>query len=254
MYKILANTTFLGKDVHFLPECHSTNDTALMLIKTSLAQEGSIVVCDHQSKGKGQRGNSWHSERGMNLTFSLILKPGFMDISEQFYLNMTISNSVRTLLQDYVPGIKVKWPNDLVIPGFGKIGGILIENTFSGEGWEYAVVGIGININQEEHQVKKATSLKQVTGSHFDLQELFRLMVAQLEQGYIQLKKGRWSHIKSVYLNNLFLYGVWSEFTAGDKPFLGKIVGITNEGKLEVLLQGGEKQVFGLKEIVFGSY
>lgn len=254
MYKILANTAFLGKDVHFLSECHSTNDTALSLIKANLAHEGSIVICDHQSKGKGQRGNSWHSERGMNLTFSLILKPGFMDISEQFYLNMAISTSVRSLLQEYVPGTKVKWPNDVVIPGFGKIGGILIENTFSGEGWEYAVVGIGLNINQKEHQVKNVTSLKQVTGSHFDLQELFRLIIAQIEHGYIQLKRGRWNTIKSVYLSNLFLFGVWSEFFAGNKPFLGKIVGVTDEGKLEVVLQGGEKQLFGLKEIAFGSY
>lgn len=251
MYKILANTIFLGKDVHFLPECHSTNDIALNLVRTRQADEGSVVICNHQTKGKGQRGNVWQSKPGENLTFSLVLRPDFMDISEQFYLNMSISNSIRRLLQEYVPQLKVKWPNDLFVPGFGKVVGVLIENTFSGKEWEFAVVGIGININQLDFESDKASSIRSITGSEFDLEELFRLLITQIEQGYIQLKKGKWKEIKAEYLMHLYRMNSWADYSANGEQFSGKIVGISADGKLEMELENEEKALFGLKEISF---
>ncbi|SFU17762.1 BirA family transcriptional regulator, biotin operon repressor / biotin-[acetyl-CoA-carboxylase] ligase [Algoriphagus locisalis] len=251
MYKILANTIFLGKDVHFLPECHSTNDTALNLVRTGQAGEGSVVICNHQTQGKGQRGNVWSSQAGMNLTFSLVLRPDFMDISEQFFLNMAVSNSIRQLLQDYLPTLQVKWPNDLIVPGYGKIGGVLIENTFSGKEWEFAVVGIGLNINQVAFEAGNAASVKAITGSEINLQELFRLLITQLEQGYIQLKKGRWKEIKAEYLNRLYRNQIWANYSANGEQFSAKIVGVTTEGKLEMELENGDLIVFGLKEVVF---
>ncbi len=76
---------FLGKDVLFLSECHSTNDKAIELIREKVAKEGSVVICDHQTRGKGQRGNTWETQAGQNLTFSLVLQPNFLDVSEQFF-------------------------------------------------------------------------------------------------------------------------------------------------------------------------
>lgn len=251
MYKILANTIFLGKDVHFLPECHSTNDTALNLVKDQNAYEGTVVITDHQTQGKGQRGNKWITEKGLNLTFSLILKPNFLDISEQFYLNMSVSNSIRKLLKEYIPDLQVKWPNDLILPDFGKIGGILIENSYLGANWEYAIVGIGINVNQLQFENPKATSLAKVTGSQFDLSELFRLLLIQIEQGYIQLRRGKWLEIKSEYLHNLYQTDIWSNYEDSFGNFRGKIVGISALGKLEIQRENGEIQLFDLKEVVF---
>ena len=251
MYKILANTIFLGKDVHFLPECHSTNDKALELIRSGIAGQGSIVVCADQTRGKGQRGNTWESERGQNLTFSLVLKPDFLDISEQFYLNMVISNAIRKMLQDYLPDVLVKWPNDLVLPGKGKIGGILIENLLSSGNWEFAVVGIGLNINQRKFNEPKATSLAIVTGSRFDLQELLRLLIAHIEQGYISLRKGKTNDISKDYLHHLYLKDQWAWFKEDRGEFEGKISGISREGKLQMNLKDGTVRWFGLKEISF---
>lgn len=251
MYKILANTIFLGKDVHFLPECHSTNDTALNLVKDRTAHEGTLVITNHQTKGKGQRGNKWLAEKGLNLTFSLILRPSFLDISEQFYLNMAVSNGIRKFLQEYVPQVQVKWPNDLILPDYGKIGGVLIENTYSGANWEYAVVGVGINVNQEYFENPVAVSLAKATGSKFDLSELFRLLVTQIEQGYLELKRGKWLQIKSEYLHYLYLKDVWGTYEDLSGDFKGKIVGITAQGKLEIELENGDVQLFGLKEVVF---
>ncbi len=250
MYKILANTIFLGKDVHFLPECHSTNDIALQMIKNKTAHEGTVIITDHQTRGKGQRGNLWLSQKGLNLTFSMVLRPSFMDISDQFYLNMAVSNSIRRLLQEYQPTIKVKWPNDLIVPDYGKIGGILIENTFSAEGWEHAVVGVGININQSEFESPNATSLTRITGSQFDLKELFRLLITYIEQGYFQLKRGKWAEIKTEYLHHLYKRGQLATFKDLFHVFKGTILGVSPEGKLEIELENGDRSLFGLKEIV----
>ena len=251
MYKILANTIFLGKDVCFLPECHSTNDIALDLVKKRQAIEGTIVICDHQTRGKGQRGNSWQTQAGQNLTFSIVLRPDFMDITEQFYLNMAISNSIRKVLKDYLPSLEVKWPNDLIVPEFGKLGGILIENIFSGKEWEYAIVGIGLNINQQEFNISNTASIRSITGSEIELTELFRLLITRLELSYIQLRKGKWNTIKDEYLIHLYRREMWAKYIANGQHFLGKIVGICEEGKLEMELESGEKIAFGLKEITF---
>lgn len=249
MYKILANTVFLGKDVHFLPECHSTNDIALSLVREKKASEGSIVICDHQTRGKGQRGNSWETEKGKNLTFSIALKPHFLDISEQFNLNMAISNGIRSFLQEYIPDICVKWPNDLVVPGFGKIGGVLIENIISGSRWDAAVVGIGLNINQTNFSTSNSCSLSSITGSSYALQELLRYLVVELERTYIQLKKGKVNEIKAEYLTHLFLRDQWADFSAKGEQFSGKIVGVSKEGLLEVAGESSLIQRFGFQEI-----
>ena len=134
MYKILANTVFLGKDIIYLTECHSTNDEALERLRRREISEGSIIFTDNQTKGRGQRGNVWLSQAGMNITFSLLLKPNFLIPSEQFYLNMIISLSVVELFLGYSDDMKIKWPNDILHQSDGKIGGILIENIINQKG------------------------------------------------------------------------------------------------------------------------
>ena len=251
MYKILANTIFLGKHVLFLPECHSTNDRALELIRCGQAGEGSIVICDHQTAGRGQRGNTWETEPGRNLTFSLVLKPGFLDISEQFYLNMVISNCILSVFQDYLPDLHVKWPNDLVIPGKGKIGGVLIENILNSSAWEFSVVGIGLNINQRMFGTSKATSMALITGGHYDLEELFKLLISHIERGVVSLKKGKMEGVMKDYLGHLFLKDQWAIFKESGVEFEGKIFGVSREGKLQMRLRDGRVRIFGTKEISF---
>ncbi len=254
MYKILANTLFLGKDIHFLPDCHSTNDMALQALRQKEATEGSIFITNHQTRGKGQRGNSWETKPGENLTFSLVLQPKFLDLSEQFLLNMAISNAIRRCFQEYVPGLLVKWPNDLVIPGYGKIGGILIENLVGSKGWEYAVVGIGININQNQFASPQATSLSLVTGNTYPLEELFKLLIVHLEQAYIALKKGKNEVLSQEYLQHLYLIEKWAVFKVDEQELEGKIIGLTEIGNLLLELPSGRQQSFGIKEISFPNF
>ena len=254
MYKILANTLFLGKDIHFLPDCHSTNDIALQALRQKEAYEGSIFITNHQTHGKGQRGNTWETKPGENLTFSLVLQPHFLDLSEQFLLNMAISNAIRQGMQEYIPQLHVKWPNDLVVPGEGKIGGILIENLVGSKGWEYAVVGIGLNINQREFSSPQATSLSLVTGSFYPLEELFKLLITHVEQAYLALKKGKRELLKHEYLRHLYLLNQWAQYRVGEQTLEGKIIGLSEMGNLLLELPSGQQQSFGIKEITFPNF
>ena len=254
MYKILANTLFLGKDIHFLPDCHSTNDIALQALRQKEACEGSIFITNHQTRGKGQRGNTWETKPGENLTFSLVLQPHFLDLSEQFLLNMAISNAIRQGMQEYIPQLQVKWPNDLVVPAAGKIGGILIENLVGSKGWEYAVVGIGLNINQREFSSPQATSLSLVTGSSYPLEELFKLLITQVEQAYLALKKGKRELLRQEYLRHLYLLDQWAQYRVSEQTLAGKIIGLSENGNLLLELPSGQQQSFGIKEITFPNF
>ena len=129
MYNIQPKTLFVGKTVKYLPTCHSTNDIAMNMIKNSQPQEGSIVICSEQTKGKGQFGNTWEAEKDLNLTFSLILYPK-IDVNKSFYLNIITSLAIVNVLESFVQEhkISIKWPNDIYV-GDRKISGILTQNT-----------------------------------------------------------------------------------------------------------------------------
>jgi BirA family biotin operon repressor/biotin-[acetyl-CoA-carboxylase] ligase len=250
MYKILANTLFLGKDIHFLTECHSTNDLALEKVRSRDVAEGSIIITDSQTKGRGQRGNQWWTEPGKNLTLSLVLQPYFLDTSEQFELNIIISLAVAELLSDYLIGIKIKWPNDLVHEEKGKIGGILIENIVNQRGIEYSVLGIGLNINQNFSEFPKVTSFLSLTGREWDKWEIFKLLVSKIEKYYIKLKKGDKIDLRNQYLDRLFRMEQWCEYDDG-QVFMGKIIGINREGKLIIEKKDGSLNHYGFKEVKY---
>lgn len=250
MHKILANTLFLGKDIINLTECHSTNDEAIRLFKMGRAKEGTIIITEKQTKGRGQRGNRWYSEPGKNLTFSFILTPLFLDATEQFELNMAIAVGVQEVLAAYVEGIRIKWPNDFVHSSLGKLGGMLIENSVSGQGIEMSVIGLGLNINQTVFPFPAATSLAKIAGSEIYMEEFFKLLIVSLEKSYLLLKKGERNDIRCAYLRQLYRMGEWALYE-DKEPFTGKIIGVAPSGKLLVEKQNKETVSYSFKEVVF---
>lgn len=250
MYKILANTLFLGKDVIYLPDCHSTNQLAMEMLKDKKVAEGSVVITDHQTKGKGQRGNTWESQEGKNLTFSIILMPRFLDAMDQFYLNMVVSISILEAIDDIIAGLKVKWPNDIVHQDDGKIAGILIENIISQSKIESAVIGIGLNVNQRYFQTETATSLSNLSGFDFDKHAIFEKLIQKLEFHYLELKKGNRKSIKDQYLKNMYRYHEMGDFEDKEK-FKGKILGVNEDGRLIIEKDTGSQNYYAFKEVKF---
>lgn len=251
MDNIFTQTLFLGKRVINLPECHSTNSIAAEMLVQQTVTEGTIVATEHQTAGRGQRGNSWEAAAGQNLTFSVLLKPSFLQIQEQFYLNIITSLAIYDLLTELLPsGAFIKWPNDIYFYQ-QKLGGILIENTLKNASIEWSVIGIGLNVNQKVFQSPQASSLAAVAGSEFSRQQVLEQLLLKLENRYIQLKGGKRQELRQLYLSRLYWMGEQHTFRAGEEFFSGKIIGIDKVGRLAVCRNTDEVHYFWIKEIEF---
>ncbi|MBA3649027.1 MAG: biotin--[acetyl-CoA-carboxylase] ligase [Chitinophagales bacterium] len=229
----------------------STNEHAAALIQQQDVIEGTLIRADFQSGGKGYAGNSWQSEKGKNLLLSIILKPKFLPAKRQFFLNQVISLAVAATVEDFVikENVKIKWPNDILF-GEKKIAGILIENSVQGNFIQYSIVGVGLNVNQINFSglQKKATSMACITGKKFSLNKVLDDLCEKLEYRYLQLKNNHVDQIQKDYMKQLFRVEEESDYSTAGKTFMGKIVGLTAEGKL-ILQVNNQHEVFGFKEI-----
>ena len=250
MQKIAPNTLFTGKQVIYLPQCDSTNRFAQELIYKNKAIEGTVVITDRQTHGQGQRGNSWEAEPGKNITLSVILKPNFITAKYQFNLNICVSLAVLDFASVFLPtNLKLKWPNDLYY-GNKKIGGILIQNSLSGQIIQHAVVGIGLNINQESFAAPGAISFNQITGQNYSLTFLTEQLLAFIEARYLQLKEGKIAKLRFEYLQNLYRYQEEHRYQINEQVTTGTIIGVDESGRL-CLQIGQTVQYFNFKEIAF---
>jgi BirA family biotin operon repressor/biotin-[acetyl-CoA-carboxylase] ligase len=249
LYKIPASSLFMGKNLVFVPECHSTNDLALKLCQQPGAPEGTLVITNNQIRGRGQRGNSWEAEPGKNLTMSLVLKPGFLAVKDQFYLNICISLGIVDFLKTYRSDVYVKWPNDIIVNG-KKICGILIENQIRGASFDHVVAGIGLNVNQQSFSLDTPTSLALLTSHEHDLQQVLEGVMKNIEVRYIQLREGRLSALKEAYIRAMFWFDEKRTFSDGTGTFQGTIKGVDASGRLQVQ-QDENLRTFDLKEISF---
>src|SRR4051812_18760955 len=144
-------TLFIGKNILFLPETDSTNSYAIELLKNVNPPDGTVVHTARQLRGKGQRGAAWTTEPVSNLTISIIVKPAFLSLANQYFLYIVSALAVHDTTAEFLAprqfDIKIKWPNDILV-NRKKIAGILIENRITGNLINASVIGIGINVNQ----------------------------------------------------------------------------------------------------------
>ena len=162
----------IGKEpriIHY-PEIDSTNKAIKKISENEKLPSGSIVIADFQTAGRGQAGNSWESEAGKNLTFSMFFKASFIPANMAFVISEMISLCVKRTLDKYIPDITVKWPNDIYFKD-KKIAGILIENSIQQGQISQSVAGIGININQTEFlgNAPNPVSMALITGQTYDI-------------------------------------------------------------------------------------
>ena len=157
----MLRTSPLGEVLIELSDIDSTNNYAMRLINEGMAEHGITIRADFQSEGKGQHGNQWLAEESKNLLISVIIDTQAFELQHQFLLNAFACVSVAEFLlkQNGLHDIRVKWPNDIYAAN-RKIAGILIENNLRGSQWNYAIIGIGLNINQAHFpEMSRATSV-----------------------------------------------------------------------------------------------
>ncbi|MEO1713956.1 MAG: biotin--[acetyl-CoA-carboxylase] ligase, partial [Bacteroidota bacterium] len=146
----------------------------------------------------------------------------------------------------------IKWPNDIYI-NRKKVAGMLIQMALAQRTIQYAIVGIGLNVNQLDfpNSLPNPTSLSAITKSTFDRAEVLAMVLEYIERWYLNLRSGQTSLIEQRYQQLLFQFGEWALYRVpGGEPFSGKIVGLTSQGKLEVETQRGI-QIFNFKEMQF---
>lgn len=230
----------------------STNVYLKELSQEASLADFTIVIANEQLKGKGQMGSSWQSEKGKNLTFSVLKYHTGLDVQDQFYLNIVVSLAIFNALKAFeIPDLHIKWPND-ILSGQHKICGILIENIFSGQKITASIIGIGLNVNQTQFAgLPNVSSLQLLKGKIFDLDEVLKHVAKILEQLFVDFKNGQGAFLKKHYLKVLFRKDKPSTFktTRTNELFTGIIRNISQEGKLIVQLEDEILKNFDLKEI-----
>ncbi|WP_255036841.1 biotin--[acetyl-CoA-carboxylase] ligase [Lacihabitans soyangensis] len=251
MLKIQPKTFFVGKNLIFLPSCHSTNDIANEIIQNKEFIDGTVILTDHQTAGRGQRGNAWESNIGQNILMSLIVKTTFLSLEKSFDLSITVAVSVLEALQTLgIQNTSIKWPNDLYI-NEKKTGGILIENSISGNKMSHSIVGIGINVNQTKFENIRATSLcLELKQEQVSREIIVEKICESIESNLELLKSGSFKKIKEKYLLNLFGKDQLRVFKSEKGIFEGEIVGISDQGHLKIISQNEEKY-YNIKEIEY---
>ncbi|WP_250149254.1 biotin--[acetyl-CoA-carboxylase] ligase [Flagellimonas sp. 389] len=243
----------MGEQIQIL-KLDATDSTNLHLKRLLLSEDledYTTIVAKKQLKGRGQMGTVWQSEEGKNLTFSVLKNHGFLDVNDQFILNICVSLSIYDVVQGLsLPDLKVKWPND-IMSGSSKICGILIENVLKGLAIKNSIIGVGLNVNQTSFEnLDKVASLKSISGKLFDLDELLNKILESFKFYFLELEKEKNTEMISQYEQLLFRKDKPSTFRdTTNTMFMGFIRGVSTDGKLVVELEDNILKTFGLKEI-----
>ena len=234
--------------VHYLPSCHSTNEIAQNLLASGV-EDGAVVITDDQFAGKGQAGNVWHSSRFNNLTFSLILRPKALKPKEQFGITMAVSMAIIDVLSDYLPGeLLIKWPNDIYFSG-RKIAGILIESNLKGQLVESLIIGVGLNVNQNDFNDINATSIYKEIGKKQNLNSILNKLYIAIAERYEQSIGLSKVALRQHYHQLLLGINEERQFNDGE-IFIGTILGTDPLGRLIINTKDGQR-TFMNNEISF---
>jgi BirA family biotin operon repressor/biotin-[acetyl-CoA-carboxylase] ligase len=240
--------------IHFR-ELPSTNSFALQLLKEKEPAEGTVIHADFQTAGKGQKGNTWQSEEGKNLLFSIILYPETVSPEDQFFISMTISLGICDFIEeDSALAARIKWPNDIYVNN-DKIAGILIENSLIGNQIENCIAGIGLNINQEKFpdNIRNAASLRSLTGVSYDREICLKHLLQKLDERYKVLLYGDRMMLRKEYISKLYRLKEWHLYKTSEGLIRGKISDISFSGRLQIETEEGKIKDFGFREVEFTS-
>ena len=229
----------------------STNSFVRKFYEGKMNFEPVCVRAISQTQGRGQRGAAWLSKPGENLTFSILYPQKDLQVSSHFTLSACIALAVLDVLrEEKVPGLKLKWPND-ILSARHKIGGILIENILKASHIVASVIGVGINVNQTEFgELTQASSLSKATGKSFNLDSLLGKLVSSIESRLDAINKIPEKDILQEYTNDLFRLDQVSVFsTAGGDIFNAIIRGVTGDGRLKLEIEDSGIKTFDLKEV-----
>lgn len=242
-----------------IDETDSTNGW----LRKHLAPDANIVVvADFQTAGRGCGTNSWESERGKNLTFSVLIHPTEITADCQFRISEAVSLAICKTLEPFFrplspadsspdsgeQEVSIKWPNDIYV-GDRKICGMLIENRLRGRLMTDSIIGIGLNVNQREFlsDAPNPVSLVQLLGHEVELEPLLQAFLQQLE-ATLQLEA---EPLGIAYRERLYRREGEHEYRDDKGLFRAKILNVLDDGRLVLLDTDGTARMYAFKEVQF---
>lgn len=246
------NTSYFGQYMYVLPEVDSTNRYARDLAKDG-APEGTVVISDYQTSGKGRNDSVWLSTAGVNILMSLILRP-HLEAGAVQSLTLATANIIANALERFLIlekaeslDLHLKWPNDVMI-GQRKLAGILLESAVRSKWVEYMIIGIGINVNQDVSQLpegleKLATSLAAETGRTFDREKLAAQVISDFERNYIRLARTDYGTVIYEWKQRCRQFGKSCRIETPLGIEKGKILDISEKGMLIYENEAGQKKL-----------
>jgi BirA family transcriptional regulator, biotin operon repressor / biotin---[acetyl-CoA-carboxylase] ligase len=226
--------SFDNEKMQILQRVDSTNNYAMALIQKGEISHGNSFFAMEQTHGKGRRGKEWKSHKGANILVSIVSEMQWLSVSQQFQLSIAVALACYELITKYIlANVFIKWPNDLFIND-SKTGGILIENVVKGTLWQWSVIGVGLNINQESFDEFNltATSFKLQSGKDFEVIELAKELCQNVLEKIEDLKKGKFSKLLEEYNQKLYGRNKMVKLKKGNAVFQTKIVGVSAGGQL----------------------
>ena len=227
-----------------LTSVDSTNNYAMGMVRDGLAKHGEAWFSYEQTHGKGRRGKMWKAEKGKNIILTIVVSTRFLTVYQQFYLSVAVSLACLEFYKKFAGDeTKIKWPND-IFWNDRKAGGILIENVVKGNDWQWAIIGIGININQTEFSIDGVfmpVSLKQITGREYDVIALANELYEMVMKKYDALKNNQFDKMLIEYNQILFGLDKKVKLKKDNISFEATVKGVTVHGKL-ITYSSMEKQ------------
>ena len=208
-------------------------------------EENMVVWADYQTAGRGCGTNHWESERGKNLTFSMLLHPHDVPAQKQFRISRAISLAICKALGQHIGDLSIKWPNDIYWRD-GKIGGILIEVTLQGNKVKDCIIGIGLNINQRvfRSDAPNPVSMWQICEQETDCEQLFQ-EILQAFQEYMGKSN------KDEYQSMLYRRKGFHPYADKDGAFMAEIIDVEDDGHLLLRDDNGQLRRYAFKEVTF---
>lgn len=211
-----------------------------------------VVSTAFQTSGRGQRENSWESENGKNLLFSLLLRPISLKATEAFAISRIVSVAIVKFLGKYVSEVSIKWPNDIYWRD-KKICGILIENSIMGEYLDTSVVGVGFNINQREfsQNLPNPVSLTNITGKEFLLDNMLAGVVAAIEEEFVSYLEDGAKKTNDIYHQLIYRLNTKALYKVAEGTVEAEIQGVCSDGRLILKHSDGNLRYYAFKEVTY---
>lgn len=236
----LKQNPLIGSSIIRYLEIPGTNTRARELLAKGEIDHGAVVVADHQTSGRGQRGNTWRGDKGQNLMASFVVKPHDIAADKQFNISIVAALATQhTVNKELQKGrvmaqVRIKWPNDILINN-RKVAGILIENTVEGSRIGTTIIGIGINVNQIEFEgLPHACSLCTFLDNELDIERLLEDLSKNLNSFYSLLESGYEDLGIELFRDHLFGMHRWENLEINGETGEYRILGIEKDGRLKV--------------------